>query len=91
MGLGGFFSNMGSNIASGAKKLKNLAHNTATGISSGIAPGAKKTWEGIKEHGAEMAGAALKGAEMLTPHLGPIGSAVSYASQALSPHLAKAI
>jgi hypothetical protein len=45
MGLGSFFSNMGSNIVSGVKKLKDIAHNTATGISSGIASGAKKAWK----------------------------------------------
>jgi hypothetical protein len=91
MGFGSFFSNLNSNIASGAKKLKNLAHNATTGISSAISTGAKKAWEGVKEHGAEIAGSALKGAEMLAPHLGPIGSAVSAASKARSPHLAKEI
>jgi hypothetical protein len=82
---------MGSSIASGAKKLKNAAHNAATGISSAVSTGAKKAWEGIKEHGSEFAGTALKGAEMLAPHLGPVGSALAAASKAVSPHLAKAI
>jgi hypothetical protein len=91
MGLGSFFSNLGSNISSGAKKLKNITHKAATGISSGISTGAKKAWTGIKEHGAEFAGTALKGAEMLAPHLGPIGSAVAAASKAVSPHIAKAL
>jgi hypothetical protein len=82
---------MGSSIASGAKKLKNAKHTAVTGISSGIASGAKKAWEGVKEHGAEFAGTALKGAEMLAPHLGVVGSALAAASKAASPHLAKAI
>jgi hypothetical protein len=91
MGLGSIFSKLGSNISSGAKKLKNIAHDTATGISSGIASGAKKAWECVKEHGAEIAGTALKGAEILAPHLGPLGTVVSAASKAVVPHLAKAI
>jgi hypothetical protein len=91
MGLGSFFSNLGSNITSGAKKLKNITHNAATGISSAVATGAKKAWEGVKEHGAEIAGTALKGAELLAPHLGPLGSAVALASKTVAPHLSKAI
>jgi hypothetical protein len=91
MGLCSFFSNIGSNIASGAKKQKNIGHNAATGISSGIASGAKKPWEGVKEHRAEFAGTGLKGAEMLAPHLGSWGSAIAAAFKAVSPHLAKAI
>jgi hypothetical protein len=80
MGLGRFFSNLKSNISSGAKKLKNLEHNATTGLSSATSTGAKKAWEGVKEHGAEIAGAALKGAEMLAPHLGPIGAALKVLS-----------
>jgi hypothetical protein len=91
MGLGSFFSNLNSNIASGAKKLKNLAHNATTGISSAISTGAKKGWEVIKEHGPEIASAAFKGAEYIGPYLGPKGIAVAGASKIISPHLAKAI
>jgi hypothetical protein len=45
MGSCSSFSNLGSNIASGAKKLKNIAHNTATGLSFGVVTSAKKAWE----------------------------------------------
>jgi hypothetical protein len=91
MGLGSFFSNLKSNISSGAKKLKNLAHNATTGLSSAISTGAKKGWEVIKEHGPEIAGAALKGAEYIGPYLGRKGIAIAGASKIVSPHLAKAI
>jgi hypothetical protein len=65
--------------------------NKASGISSAVTSGAKTAWQGIKEHAPEVLGTALKGVEHLAPHLGPLGTAVSTASKALSPHLAKAI
>jgi hypothetical protein len=91
MGLGSFFKNIGSNIASGAKKTKNFLSNAKSGISNAISSGSKKAWSAVKEYGPELAGIALNGAEYIAPHLGPVGEAVHTASKAVSPHFAKAL